>query len=616
MSVPAKPHNVCAGCRSRKKKCDGGRPSCSSCARRGYQCFYAPSGPDLSGAVGDIGWLPTLHDPQGWDLLGENTSGLFGLEPDPGGPNLLQWPNMPGEQQWTPPVAEALRDGSLDFASSDSYGLPTPQNSASPRDGKPRDDEVSLPPLPRLLELIDIYFETLYPYLPVIHKSSFLNSIKAKGVYQDSSVLLFAICAVSAGAHPDRQLQQRQAEWLTEAKAQLSQSMHSPRHALQTLQAAILVMYQAIIETDFSTSWLMLGEAWRKAVAIGYSQSDGPARLTMPALGSSPGDGWIEREESRRVVWMLFIFDRGLCFPVGLTHAVDDRQLRVNLPMADHYFQAADPEEDPLSEPMPRFALDMDQLISAVQAQYRRSSGNILQCLVLAYMLLGRIGEVLYSPDFDYGQQDHLLDDLISHLVRIRLMLPLSATDLSAADYQEFPRVVWLNIVMSVNTILLHHRPLKDGESLEGASSMATHWPHCVAAARGTVIMIAQASRASTSFAANAHITSLLFMCCRVLVVEYLCPSSASATPSPPADGPAHRDASLRKDLEVLVLAFERMREALKSVGRKFSRGVAFYLRGGEGMGVKCKTMGARDLLRTCEKWPNGAGDEEMVIPP
>lgn len=542
----------------------------------------------------------------------------MGLESGPGRPDLLQWPNIPGEQQWVPHVAETLQDSSLDFTSSDPYGLPTPQNSASPRDGKPsRDGEASLPPVSRLLELIDIYFEALYPYLPVIHKSTLRNSIKARGADQVPSVLLFAICAVSADAHPNRQIQQRQAEWLTEAKAQLSQSMHSPRHALQTLQAAILVMYQAIIETDFSTSWLVLGEAWRKAVAIGCSQSDGPARLIMPALGSSRGDGWIEREESRRVVWMLFIFDRGLCFPVGLPHAVDDRQLRINLPMADHYFQAAEEsEEDPPSGPMPRFSVDMDQLTSSVQAQYREGSGNILQCLVLAYMLLGRIGEVLYSPDFEYGKQDRLLDDLISRLVRIRLMLPLSATDLSAADYHDFSRVVWLNVVMSVNTILLHHRPLKEDEPLEGASSMATHWPHCVAAARGTVATIRQASRATTSFAANAHIASLLFMCCRVLVVEHLCPPAASAKPSAHACGPVTRDASLRGDLEVLVLAFERMREALKSVGRKFSRGVAFHLRGGESMGAKCKTMGARDLLRTCEKWPSGAGDEDMTIPP
>ena len=475
-----------------------------------------------------------------------------------------------------------------------------------------------MPPAPQLLELIDIYFEALYPYLPIMHKPTLLKNIKAEGADQVPSVLLFAICAVTADSHPDPKIQQRRAEWFGEAKAQVSQSMHSRCHALQTLQAAILVMYRAIIETDFSTSWLVLGEAWRKAVAIGCNQCDGPARLIMPALGSSPGDGWIVREESRRVVWMLFIFDRGLCCPVGLTHAVDDRQLRINLPMADHSFQAADDSEEqgPLSGPMPRFSLDMDQLISSVQAQYRQGSGNVLLCLVLAYMLLGRIGEVLYSPDFDYDKQDHLLDNLISHLVRIRLMLPLSATSISAAGYQDVPRVVWLNIVMSVNTILLHHRPLKEEESLEEVSSMAMHWPHCIAAARGTVTMIRQASRASTSFVANAHAVGLLFMCSRVLVVEYFCSSDASAKPPPPSCRPVTRDASLREDLEVLVLTFERIREALQNVGLKFSKGVAYCLRGGESMGAYCKTMGARNMFRTCDKWPLGAEEGDMIIPP
>ena len=285
--------------------------------------------------------------------------------------------------------------------------------------------------------------------------------------------------------------------------------------------------------------------------------------------------------------------------------------------MADDHFQAADTsEEDTLSGPMPRFALDMDQFITSVQAQYRQGSGNILQCLILGYMLLGRIGEVIYSAKFDYGKQDCLLDDLIAHLVRIRLMLPRSATHVCAADYQDSCRVVWLNVVMSVNTILLHHRPLKDDETPESVSSLATHWPHCVAAARGTATMIRQASRSSTSFAANAHLVSLLFMCCRVLVIEYCCPPNTSAKPSPHVRGPVNRDASVREDLEVFVLTFERMTEVLKKLGGKFSKGVAFCLRGGEAMAESCKKIGARDLFRSCEKWPLGAENGDMTIPP
>ena len=250
------------------------------------------------------------------NLLSGNTEGLFGTDFVPGRHGLPSWLDISGDESWTSLFAETAQDSIQGFNSVIANDLTTHRPSMSPADGnQPRRNQASLPPVPQLLVLVDIYYEALYPYLPIIHKSTLLGNIKVGGTVQVPSVLLFAICAVAADAHPDQEIQRRQAEWFAEAKVQLAQSMHSRSHALQTLQAAILVMYQAMIETEYSTSWLVLGEAWRKAVAIGCNQCDGPARQIIPALGSSPGDGWIVREESRRVVWMLFIFDRGLCFP-------------------------------------------------------------------------------------------------------------------------------------------------------------------------------------------------------------------------------------------------------------------------------------------------------------
>ncbi|KAF8230411.1 hypothetical protein L208DRAFT_1282146, partial [Tricholoma matsutake] len=40
--MPKRTAMACQFCRGRKLKCDGGRPSCSNCDRRGYPCAYAP----------------------------------------------------------------------------------------------------------------------------------------------------------------------------------------------------------------------------------------------------------------------------------------------------------------------------------------------------------------------------------------------------------------------------------------------------------------------------------------------------------------------------------------------------------------------------------------------
>ncbi|KAF9074373.1 hypothetical protein BDP27DRAFT_1287780 [Rhodocollybia butyracea] len=40
--VPRRTPMACQFCRGRKLKCDGSRPSCANCNRRGYPCLYTP----------------------------------------------------------------------------------------------------------------------------------------------------------------------------------------------------------------------------------------------------------------------------------------------------------------------------------------------------------------------------------------------------------------------------------------------------------------------------------------------------------------------------------------------------------------------------------------------
>ncbi|KAE9395225.1 hypothetical protein BT96DRAFT_997828 [Gymnopus androsaceus JB14] len=44
--VPRRTPMACQFCRGRKLKCDGLRPSCGNCNRRGYPCSYKPVSAD------------------------------------------------------------------------------------------------------------------------------------------------------------------------------------------------------------------------------------------------------------------------------------------------------------------------------------------------------------------------------------------------------------------------------------------------------------------------------------------------------------------------------------------------------------------------------------------
>ena len=57
------------------------------------------------------------------------------------------------------------------------------------------------------------------------------------------------------------------------------------------------------------------------------------------------------------------------------------------------------------------------------------------------------------------------------------------------------------------------------------------------------------------------------------------------------------------------------MRDTLKNLGDKFTRGVVFYLSGGRERAEAARALGAGGILRTCEKWPS-VDIDDMQIPP
>ncbi|KAL7782064.1 fungal-specific transcription factor domain-containing protein [Trichoderma afarasin] len=612
MSTPAKPQNVCRGCRSRKKRCDGSRPSCSSCSTRGELCYYERSN------------RHNIRHGQVWGRTNGNTHRDSGL------PTWNSWPMdeidaLLGLE--TNEVAPPLED-SFEWMLSNNEPLTIDVNTCRPERQNPivaQPAELPTPPaldpklpelpeLPDILQLVELFFEKFYRYFPILHKEAILSALKSHGAEGIPPVLLYAIIAVSANSHPNQRFRKLQQIWYEEAKCRVSREIREPDHVLQTMQAAVLVVYLGLAYVDYSTSIVMLGEAWRKTVAIGFG--DSLRNMIVKTLGTQEKAKWIEKEEIIRISWILFIMDRGMCFPIGLMHAIDDRRMKIELPMPERDFQS---DQVPAPRCPNRFTYNMDNLIAAMRDRSSRGSATQLQYLILGYAMLGRISEALDpAADDDEDGRKERIDNLCTQLAKIRLMLPRSATELSMANYDEFIEVIWLNVILNACTILLHHRPLQEGESIDDAGTeLAKNWPLCVAAARNTISVLRDASRVSVDFVSNAHFPCLLFTSCRILMTEYFCPSrydektkSVDGVGSTPA-----RDPKLREDLEVVTMTFFRMREVWQGLGQKFSKGMHFYLHQGEDFARKTKAGGARSLLGVCDSWTVIPDDYELTIP-
>jgi hypothetical protein len=106
---------------------------------------------------------------------------------------------------------------------------------------------------------------------------------------------------------------------------------------LELIQAACCLILHAFAAGEYTTGWLLLGKAWRQACSFGLNRVDANPEGILGML--PPAKDWQEKEERRKAMWTLFLLDRGMSFPSGRPHAIDDRQFMVNLPIGDALLQ-------------------------------------------------------------------------------------------------------------------------------------------------------------------------------------------------------------------------------------------------------------------------------------
>lgn len=508
-------------------------------------------------------------------------------------------------------------------------GIPmhdTLQGNLTPEASSPSSqNEPPMPSMDVLLDLIDVFFERFYQNLPIIHRGKLVSRLKNYGFEGVPCILLYAIMTLASGAHANPQIRENQPHWRALARAAFKKLLPTEKHPLETLQAAVILIFDAPLQGDYPVTWVMLGEAWRKAAVIGYHQVDAEDNeVLVQYLGTVAGLNWVEREECRRVVWMFFILDRGLCYPIGMVHAVDDRRMVINFPMREEDFQGA--EEPTITAaavaPILTYTHNLDRLITRVEEHGRRKAGTTLHYIILAYVLLGRVTEEVYSRDPEYQERKEVLDSLVERLVHIRLILPGYATDLGVADARDVPYVIWLSAVMSVSTIFLHHRPLRRHNGVVvNADDVAANWPHAVLTARNTVQLLRDGFRSGSSASIIlAHTATAVFVCTRALIMEYMCPQQPAAATSESDSGgkiarKRRRDAAIRADLEVLAAASMQVHSSLGMLARKFIAGFKFHIRLGEDATREGMEGGARNLLKRCGDWAAAEDEEDIIIP-
>jgi hypothetical protein len=200
--------------------------------------------------------------------------------------------------------------------------------------------------------------------------------------------------------------------------------------------------------------------------------------------------------------------DRNQSWPTGWPNAIDERQFKLDIPVADSFFQAMSPETDPNGVHNIPFTRNVDRLLAS--ASHANSPLNMFHYLVVGHILLGRTAELIHSIHDSPGSPEYAeqCDELDNYVVKLRLSMPRGASSVLEAPVEDRGQVVWLNATLNTILLLLHYRavPFSDPQTVKDLFNKT------VTAAKSTSQLIKDASRTSIDLLLNVHIASSLYM--------------------------------------------------------------------------------------------------------
>ncbi|KAG0339160.1 hypothetical protein BG004_006937, partial [Podila humilis] len=258
---------------------------------------------------------------------------------DPVGPKYSSQATLPGKEKSRNPL----------------YGI---------KDEVPRKDVLD--------HLIELYFDSIYFQMPIIHPGTFMRQYREGKVAPN---LLNAICAAVArfSNHPDVVTTPAflaGEPFATNLRGMLVDSIDVP--TVSNVQALIFLSMYEYGAARGPRAWMFGGMAVRQAQELGLNREDSSPVFYLK------GD-WVMRETRRRTFWACFIMDVLASSSSGRPRMMDERDCEVLLPSEDHDWyderpvvtemlddehdssSGTDPEHDQASRPLKPKATEESQ---------------------------------------------------------------------------------------------------------------------------------------------------------------------------------------------------------------------------------------------------------------
>lgn len=526
-TVPKPKRIACIICRKRKLKCDGTKPSCSTCTRLGHDCAYdevrRKSGPKrgyvkaLEERLKQVETLLKSQDTTPTTINNTTTSNLTIPSvpaPDFNMSNMSNTPlNLANDMN---PDRWRLHGDSpqhpmddLTFGANMNLDMGLGDNSFT-WEMISLGVEEPLPPQDTIDALHQVYFDKIHPSLPIIHKYRYLAAMNLAPNQRPPVTLRYAMWTLAASV-TENYMDLKEHFYLRARKYMEAdilkghgENMISIAHA----QTHILLASYEFKMMYFPRAWMSTGSAVRMVQMMGLHRLDG-AGLDVKQCIPPPRD-WTEREERRRTFWMAFAEDRYASIGTGWPMTIDERDIKTDLPSSEEAFEMSKPEK----------TQSLADALSPTGASKLSSFGGI----ILMAALFGKNLIHLHRPDVDDRDDDLNGEFWKRHRNMDNILLNTSLSmpsQFKLPNGLNNPNVVFTNMNIHTSAICLHQAAIYKAEKNKLPVSVSAESKiRCITAANEISNIMRTISHLDLS-SMNPFISFCLYVAARVYV-QYL----------------------------------------------------------------------------------------------
>ncbi|PYI10582.1 C6 transcription factor [Aspergillus sclerotiicarbonarius CBS 121057] len=398
----------CELCKQRKVKCDRAQPSCGWCARNGQLCEYkerkkpglrAGYGKELEQRLDRLEEViqtqarliethilqsqsSRSHDlsqqgPFSYSSPSEPTQGpsphnaFYFHEPPPMVP-----PPRHSDASITSPsdisakntihshlsnvmpapasVQQASNNPSHNDYTGNESSLKVPVNLYANQEQSLADPELDLPPYDLLYALVDLYFEHINTWCPVLHRRTTLDTFFGPSPLEEADrTVLYAIVATTLRFSSDSRLNEQNRKRYHDSSKQKVLLYGLENSSVKALQALVILALDLVGSSNGPPGWKLLALITRSVVQLGLAVEakssliapSYPSIYTLRAVTLPEPESWIEDESRRRLFWMVYLLDRYSTIATAFDFALDDKDIDRKLPCKDEYFLKSQPVE-------------------------------------------------------------------------------------------------------------------------------------------------------------------------------------------------------------------------------------------------------------------------------